>query len=226
MKLLKYFAIMALVSVSGLAFAQKANTSEPNVSVSMDSGVISLKINFDVTDPTVSSEDALKKALYAALKSLGQETFTGKALGATVAAMNSAMSDPNFPAKGNVELNIQIRQPSADVIDTSLVAKLGGETFKVDTRSVSDPSSGNISTTGNVAVTKADGSSVTSGVNVTTDAAGKVIGNVGSNTVAEQTPAAEAASEMTTSPESKEVASGESNPTPLPDPTVVISEDK
>ena len=77
MKLLKYIAVLAVLSLSGLAYAQTApelGSDGLAVTTSLENGIVKIAIKMDVTNPTASSEDAIKKAVAEALKASGTNT--------------------------------------------------------------------------------------------------------------------------------------------------------
>ncbi|MFR6032238.1 MAG: hypothetical protein ACLUKN_03070 [Bacilli bacterium] len=107
-----YIAVLAVLSLSGLAYAQTApelGSDGLAVTTSLENGIVKIAIKMDVTNPTASSEDAIKKAVAEALKASGTNTNYAKAITASIAAVKAAVKDVNYPAKGTVSLNISLK---------------------------------------------------------------------------------------------------------------------
>lgn len=227
MKLLKYIAVLAVLSLSGLAYAQTASELGEDglaVTTSLENGIVKIDIKMDVTNPTASSEDAINKAVAEALKASGTNTNYAKAITASIAAVKAAVKDLNYPAKGTVTLNISLKNTvyeSNPAIEVHTALEVGGKSYDAQTRSVFLPN-GNVNTTGNVVV---DGSAESTPIVVNTDAAGKITGSAGPKTIDDVTPERAVVENLAVSPEDNE-DSPDSNiqGVVIPDNTIVSTE--
>lgn len=200
MKLLKYIAILAVLSLSGLAYAQTESELGADglaVTTSLENGIVKIAIKMDVTNPTASSEDAIKKAVAEALKATGTNTNYAKAITASIAAIKAAVKDVNFPAKGLVTLNVSLKNTVVETnpaIEANTLLSVGGKTYDAQTRSIFMPD-GSVKTEGNIS----EGNSTTPVV-VTTDPTGKISGAAGEKVVDDVTAERAIAETLAVSP--------------------------
>ena len=224
MKLLKYIAVLAVLSLSGLAYAQTApelGSDGLAVTTSLENGIVKIGIKMYVTNPTASSEDAIKKAVAEALKASGTNTNYAKAITASIAAIKAAVKDVNYPAKGTVSLNISLKNTvfeSNPAIEANTVLSVGGKTYDSQTRSVFMPD-GSVKTEGNISV---DNSTP---VVVTTDPAGKITGFAGKSVVDDTTAERAIADNLTVSPyDNEDSPQSAIMDNVIPDNTIVSTE--
>ncbi len=238
MKISKYIAILAAFAVATVASAQtapsasnangkapsavaKGKSKKPKVSQSMKDGVLSIAVQMDVSDPFVSVSDALKEIMLAVTEITGKDTMSSKPVEASMGSILAAVKDKNHPAKGNIDVNIDVKTRFEDgkpVMNAVTEVAIAGEKYAGETKTVV-AADGTTSTQGNVVVTDASGVASTVPVQVAVDAQGNVSGTAGEASVATQTPQAEAAAQIVDT----NVASADV--TPLPDNTVVTSQD-
>lgn len=225
MKLLKYIAVLAVLSLSGLAYAQTApelGSDGLAVTTSLENGIVKIGIKMYVTNPTASSEDAIKKAVAEALKASGTNTNYAKAITASIAAIKAAVKDVNYPAKGTVSLNISLKNTvfeSNPAIEANTVLSVGGKTYDSQTRSVFMPD-GSVKTEGNISVDNS-----TTPVVVTTDPAGKITGFAGKSVVDDTTAERAIADNLTVSPyDNEDSPQSAIMDNVIPDNTIVSTE--
>ena len=219
MKVLKYIAVLAATLLACSTYA--AGESAPvNVVVNNDNGVLNVSVALNVTNPTETSEEAVKAALKAALNSVGADTLNGRAISAAMIAIKSALADANASALGSVNVNFAIsnKVDGADnVAAVKTVATVAGDTYEANTETRFNPETQVASTQGNVSSKAA---AAAQPVVMTVDANGKVTGSVGNATVADTTVDT-AAKDALLTPSSVQAA--ETATTVVPDNTIVAS---
>ncbi len=219
MKVLKYIAVLAATLLACSTYA--AGEAAPvNVVVNNDNGVLHVSVALNVTNPTETSEEAVKAALKAALNSVGADTLNGRAISAAMIAIKSALADPNASALGSVSVSFAIsnKVDGADnVANVKTIATIAGDAYEANTETRFNPETQVASTQGNVS---SKASAAAKPVIMTVDANGKVTGSVGNATVADTTVDT-AAKEALLTPTS--VQEAETSTTVVPDNTIVAS---
>lgn len=219
MKVLKYIAVLAATLLACSTYA--AGEAAPvNVVVNNDNGVLHVSVALNVTNPTETSEEAVKAALKAALNSVGADTLNGRAISAAMIAIKSALADANASALGSVTVSFAIsnKVDGADNVATvKTVATVAGDTYEANTETRFNPETQVASTQGNVSSKAA---AAAQPVIMTVDANGKATGSVGNATVADTTVDT-AAKEALLTPSSAQEA--ETATSVVPDNTIVAS---
>lgn len=229
MKFSRYIAVLATLAAASVASAQNA-ASEPNVSTTLKDGVLSVRADMNVTNPTVSCEDAIKSLVAATVKVTGKENMSTKSLEAAFGSILAALTDKNHPAQGNVVSSNSVKesfsggQPVFDAVSTLEIA---GEKYSAETKTVV-ASDGSVSTQGNVAVTTDRGENYTFPVTLSVDSQGNASGSVGEKSVATKVSPEEAGGVRASAPDTQNAdrtksLGGVDEPFPVPDNTRVIS---
>ena len=174
MKVLKYIAVLAATLLACSTYA--AGEAAPvNVVVNNDNGVLHVSVTLNVTNPTETSEEAVKAALKAALNSVGADTLNGRAISAAMIAIKSALADPNASALGSVSVSFAIsnKVDGADnVANVKTIATIAGDVYEANTETRFNPETQVASTQGNVS---SKASAAAKPVIMTVDANGKRI---------------------------------------------------
>ena len=226
MKFSKYIAILAAFAAAAVASAQTAPaaspTAEPKVTTTLNDGVLGVRVEMNVQDPTVSCEDAIKRSVDAALKVTGRENMSSRAVEASMGSILAAITDRNAPARGNVNSTINVKTSFSGgqpVLDAVSDVEIAGEKYHAKTRTLIAADS-STNTQGNVTVTTDRGERFVVPVTFAVDPQGNTTGSAGERSVATTTRQAVATELLVTpAPRSEEAH-------PVPDPTIVTSKDK
>ena len=238
MKIIKYIAVLAALSIGAFASAAPAPQQSEAISVqtSVKNGVISLVLKADVKSSVVSVDDIYKQMLKEALAALGEKSKQGKVVNSVMSALRASIDNWNESAKGPVVLDIHIDPEFDDSMHATIVFEAAGKTYNSVTTSEFVRANDAVTTTGNVTVKNEKGETKTSGLTLNTDANGVTTGGVAEGSVAEPTEAAKNDQALVQSPTQADAANngGEStsadaapdNTVVVPDNTIVVSGSK
>ncbi len=214
--------LAALLAYS--SYAQEAADAKAPVVVKVNTvkgvDVYDIVVN---PDAKLTSEEALKKALAAAMEKIDPKSANAKAISAAFVSIKAALADKNAPLVTPMAITVKVENrlvESNNVAVVSTVVTSGSTSYESNTETTVNAATNVAQTTGNVVVKAENGTTSSLPVSVGSTASGEVVGSVGNTTVADTAvPTPEVT--VPTTPSSEQNAD---NPVEtMPDSTVVTS---
>ena len=228
MKILKYIAVIAASILACSTYAaDNASAKAPvQVQVGTEKGNIVMNITINPTDK-ISSEEALRQALLAALSHTDPNSVNGRAISASMLAIKASLGDGYEPVTTQIKVFVTIANAVVDnnnVATVKATVQMNGATYEANTETTLNPETQVAQTSGNVS-SNVDGKSSSAPVAVAIDSKGELVGSIGNAGVTAQAPTTVAPTPVVTPTSVQEAEANAGNET-TPDNTVVSSATK
>jgi len=231
MKILKYIAVLAASLLAGAVYAaDNPNANGPiSVQVTTEDGAIVLTITVNPEDG-LSTEDAIKKAIQAALSKVAPNSLNGKAIASAVAAVKAVIEGKSEQMSTQLKVMVNCSNNTnlnENIAVVKTVVEVNGAKYESNTETTYNPETEVAQTTGNVTTTSAAGvTTQSSAISVSVNSNGDLVGSVGNAGVTDNVSAAAATTatgSSITTPTSEQAAQ-EGSTDVVPDNTIVTSE--
>lgn len=228
MKILKYIAVIAASILACSTYAADNASGNAPISVQMgnEKGNIVMNITVNPTNK-ISSEEALRQALLAALSHTDPNSVNGRAISASMLAIKAALGNGYEPISEPVVIKVTVSSAVANdsnVANVKTSVEINGAKYEASTETSFNPETEVAQTNGNVTST-VDGKTASLPVAVAINAKGELVGSVGNVGVTASAPTTVAPVPTVTPTSVQEAESNAGNET-TPDNTVVSSASK
>ena len=227
MKMLKYIAVIAasILACSTYAADNASGNAPVSVQVSNEKGTLVMNVTINPTDK-INSEEAIRQALLAALSHTDPNAINGRAISATMLAINAALANKYEPISTPIVVTISVKNAvdnTANIATVAATVTMNGDKYEANTETSFNPETEVANTTGNVTST-VEGKTASAPVAVSINAKGELVGSLGNAGITASAPTTVVPTANVTPTSVQEATAGTS--TAVPDATIVTSASK
>ena len=228
MKILKYIAVIAasILACSTYAADNASGNAPISVQMSNEKGTIVMNITINPTDK-ISSEEALRQVLLAALSHMDPNSVNGRAVSASMLAIKAVLTDSYEPVATPIKVAVSISNAvvnDSNVANVKTTVEVNGAKYEANTETSFNTETQVAQTNGNVS-SSVDGKTTSAPVSVSINSNGELVGSIGNAGVTATAPTTVAPTPVVTPTSVQEAEANAGNET-VPDSTIVSSATK